>query len=282
MEENMTTRYLSLVLAGSLLLLGCNGRGDDDDNKDTSISGETGTPEEGGFAISGTAFDLMANAAADSSLYPDGLCVAVGDPTPAISGGEMETIATGTVNSDGSYTVPDIVTTSALGLLVVIYDCDGLGSVLASATGVSADDYDGLGDGDEIIDHTAYVVSADFRDGIDASLAAAGYTGNSIEVDGTFVGFVLDMSGNPIAGATVTASSGDVTTYYADADSTDGMFTTGASVNTATDAATNAMFIIPGAPISNYECEDGGVHSFESQLAGSQPGYAVFIAFYGE
>jgi hypothetical protein len=69
--------------------------------------------------------------------------------------------------------------------------------------------------------------------------------------------------------------------YYADTDTSDGLFTTGTTPNSATIAAARSLYFIPGAPIITYKADDGGAHTFTSRLAGSFPGWSVFVAFEG-
>ena len=53
----------------------------------------------------------------------------------------------------------------------------------------------------------------------------------------------------------------------------------GTSFNTTTSADGGGMFLIPAARITTYTCDDGGTHSWEGNLFGSLPEYAVFIEF---
>jgi hypothetical protein len=60
----------------------------------------------------------------------------------------------------------------------------------------------------------------------------------------------------------------------------DGLFTTqGVGVNTATDAAANGAFIVPGAPVYTYVVDDGGTHNWDSLLFGAVPGMVSFVQF---
>jgi hypothetical protein len=269
----MRLHLLSLLLLGSLSVVACNGRGEDtqapegdtdtdtDTDSDTDADTDTDT-DVNGFSVEGMAVNLMDGAAA-----AEGLCVHAADPTPAMAGGEIEVLATSLVGADGVYAVPGIETDSAVGLLMLVADCKDEGTVMPTATGISTDSYAGLGDGDAITDRVIYSIDATAQGMIAAGLAHAGYTGD-LSVEGALVGFVFDSTGAPVDGAVVTGPKG-FTTYYA----------AGQTFGTAgTVAAANAMFIIPGAPIYSYSCEADG-YDFDSILAGSQPGFAVIVAF---
>ena len=267
---------LFLSLATLVSLSGCSGR--DKDTADTDMDTDTNTTDTdtdtntgmGGFTLSGVAVDLSTGAAADGT----GLTVAVADPTPALAGGEMDMLATGTINADGTFTVPGVVTTSTVGLFVVI---TGTG-VMNSASGVAATSYTGLGDGDTLSGATAYVVTDALSAGVNGSISAVGGS-HDIVTEGVLFGFVLDSTGAPVAGATAgCAGCGTPDFYYADAVSADGLFSSSTGINTTTDPAARSMFVVPGAPIASYFADDGGVHDFPSQLGGSLPAFAAFIA----
>ena len=256
------------LLISSIFALGaCSG----DKSSDTSGTGtDSGTGGDDTsasavhFSVSGSAANLLTGAAAAADL-----CVAVADPTAAIGGGELEILGSSTVGADGSFEVDDITTTSSVGLLVLVQDCEGDAvTVLPTATGIPKDSYIDLVEGDVISDFTAYSIDGTSQTSIQASLESAGYTGD-LGTDGALVGFVFDSSGAPIDGATVAGASSS-TTYYA---ASDGSYNT-----TSTAADANAMFMIPAAPVYNYSATAMG-YTFTNVLAGSQPGFAVVIKF---
>jgi len=261
----MKLHLLTLGLLGLFSLAACDGRGTDSEppEGDTDTDTDTDTDLEG-FAVEGVAANLMDGAAA-----AEGLCVHASDPTPAMAGGEIEILASSTLGADGAYSVGGIETTSAVGLLMLVADCADEGTVMPTATGISADTYDGLGTGDVIADRLIYSIDAASQALMAGGLAAAGYAGD-LSVDGAMVGFVLGADGSPVDGATVTGPDGYPTYYFTGADFS----------GTGTVAAANAMFVIPAAPIYSYSAEADG-ETFDSLLAGSQPGFAVVVAFYG-
>jgi hypothetical protein len=276
----MLFRYSLVLLLGGLMATGCGT--EDDTDTDTDVDTDTDTDEEaGGFSIAGLGVDLATQAPVGA-----GLCVSVQDPTPAITGGEPLVLSASVTADDGSYLVENITTTSSLGILVVVSDCPEAteATVMPTATGIASSSYSDLEDGDVLEGQTSFSIDAALQAGVDGSLTAAGYTGDTIGTAGTFVGFVFDAAGAPLSGATVecTGTGCDgVNTYYQDGDAADGLFTTAGAVNESTDATQQSLFWIPGAPISNYEASHPD-NTFASQLAGSSPGTAVLIAFDAE
>ena len=269
----MQFRKFSLLVFMSLAVVACptdddDPVGDDDDDDD-----------DAGFMIQGTAVDFLAQ-----TPVAEGLCMELLDPTDVALGlaEEPELLTTTTVGADGAYTFTDVVTDSTTGLLQVVQDCDGDAStVLPTATGIAADDY---ADGEDLADYTALSIDAAFEAGIDGSLTAVGHTGDAIRDSGMMIGFTLDPStdpATPVGGVTVTCTFGDCgTTYYMDADSADGLFSTGLDVNASTDATAGAVYVVPAAPIANWAADDGGTNEWIDQLGGSQTGYAVIIPLY--
>lgn len=269
-----------VMLSGLMLGLFACTKADDTDTNDTDTSVDTDDTDTAaeGFSVSGTAIDLATQSSAAS-----GLCVDVVDPTAAMGGGELEVLASSTVGADGAYSVAGVQTTSSIGLFVMLHDCGTEGTVVPSATGIAAADYQSLADGGAITGKTAYSVSTTMAAGVNASMAALGYTGK-IEEEGAMFGFVRDSDETtPIGGATVTATG--ATVFYADSMTSaadGGLFASTSGVNTSTDASAGAMVVIPKAPIATYSVSDGGAHTFGSLLAGSQTGLITFVAWYAE
>ena len=266
------------VFLGSLSIgafaVAMTGCGKEDDSgasgDDTSTGGGT---EVVAFDIEGTAIDF-----ATQTPAAEGLCVYATDPTEALGGGDLIILSDSTVGAGGAFTLTGITTESAFGLLILVQDCANEGTVMPSATGVAAEDYAALGDGDLLGGRSAYVLSADFQAGIDQSVAAAGGSSDILS-EGALLGFVFDPSGVPVSGATVDCE-GCAPIYYADTESADGLFTNAKTgVNASTDALANGLWVVPGAPIASYTCDDGA-NTYEPLLIGSQPGIAVFVAFY--
>lgn len=234
-------------------------------------SDDTGIQE--GFAIAGSIKDFVT---LEPPENPEALCAYALDPTPVLSGGEPTEMAAATVCDNGDYEVGGITNPPSIGMFISIADCEGNEpSVMKSATGVDYDDVKDLGDGDTLENQTAYLVTLLLGESIDANLSE--FDGNAVET-GFMAGFLLDVSENPVSGGAV-ACGGCVDFYYMDSDFSDGLFMTAGERNASTDAEAGAIFVAPAAPIFTYAASDGGVHTWDSQLFGSLPGYASFLLF---
>lgn len=243
----------------------------------TADGGADGGGDGGGetidFTLSGTAIDL-----ATSTPAAEGLCVRAVNPDPAVTGGDPITMAEGTVGAGGAFSMSGVDAKPAFGILVSVLDCDTDVTVLTTATPVLPPLYADVEAGGEVSGLTAFSINAMYADGMDASLAAAGY-GNSIWKAGGLMGGVWDSTYAPIGGATVTGASGTV--YYQDGDARDGLFTTKGALNTSTIAPAGALFLIPEAPIGSYSASASG-YTFPSNTLGSTPGSIIFAPVIAE
>lgn len=260
----------NLLSASLLLSLGaCEGRGETTDTAATDDTGEavdTDTSDTAGtvtgFTASGTAVDFASRMPA-----AEGLSISFADPQPALAGGDLEILASSTVGTDGAFSIAGIEGSPALGAFLVVTGGDNM----PTATGVATSDYSALTDGDVLEGLTAYLVSTAFATGVNMSAAPLGYQGD-VTTDGLLLVVVRDASGNGAIGATVTNSQG-TPVYYVDQDPSDGLFTTGSTPNTSTDAT--GLVAVPAGVIDTYEATNG-VQS-GSQLGGTLPGLASFI-----
>lgn len=270
----------------ALLLAGCWGRG---------IGYEGGTPQDtsppessecgedldltAGINITGTAVDLQTGQ--PITLDDTGgtaLCAAAIDPAPAVTGGDPEYLIVSTLCEDGTYILAGMKEVPTIGVMVGIYDCSDGGTVMRTVTGIATESFDGMGAGDTLEGVTAWSVSADHAATMQKDLGGA--SAFDLREAGFLGGFVTDSAGAPVGGATVTCGScGDTPTYYLDDSPEDGLWGDGSSFNTTTKAAAGSMFMIPGARITTYTCDDGGAHNWDGELFGSLPEYAVFIEF---
>lgn len=269
----------------ALLLPGCWGRGieyeggqpQDTSPPETSECGED-LDLTAGINIRGTAVDLQTGqpiTRADTSA--DALCVAAIDPAPAVTGGDPEYLIVSTLCDDGSFALAGLEEVPSIGVMVGVYDCEGQGTVMRTVTGVATESFDGMGAGDTLEGVTAHSVSATYLATMQADL---GTTERDLGAEGFLAGFVTDASGAAVGGATVSCGScADRPTFYLDANSKDGLWGASGTFNTSTAADARGMFLIPAARITTYTCDDGGVHSWEGNLFGSLPEYAVFIEF---
>jgi len=254
---------------------GPEGDGEDDEPVPETVDcGDSDTGEApDGFAISGKIEDFATGLGPET---PELLCAYALDPTPVLSGGDAEVMAASLVCENGEYYVPGLKDPPSIGMFISIADCDeNSPTVMKSATGIDFDDLENLGDGDELTDQTAYLITLDYGTSIDDNFID--YAEDSV-VNGFMAGFVLDKAGNYVSGASLSCT-GCADFYYLDADESDGLFVTGSGRNTSTDADARAMFFAPAAPIYTYTAGDGGSHTWEPQLFGSLPGYASFLLF---
>jgi hypothetical protein len=237
--------------------------GCDEDDIDRSV----------GFSIEGSVYDIdLDSVPAD----PSALCAYVLDPIPVLSGGDPITVAATQVCDNGDYVITGLSDPASIGMFVSIDDCEGNpDTVMRSATGVDFDDMVDLRDGDSLTGFRAYLINNEFAGFIGTDLT--GFDGNVMET-GFMAGFARNIDDEPVGGAAL--ACGDCTSfYYLDTDWDDGLFATGGTLNTQTDANAMSMFVAPAAPIFTYEASDGGAHTWDPQLFGSLPGYASFLLF---
>jgi hypothetical protein len=250
---------------------------DSDTDADTDTDTDTDVEPEP-FNIEGTAIDLGSVLSTGAVPVADGLCVALIDPSPLITGGDAVTLSTIEIGAAGAFSFPDVVTDSVLGLLTTIDDCETAtgDTVYSSSTGIPAPD--GGFTGEDITGHTSFSIDANLLAGLAGSATAAGYA-TDLAADGFMFGFIQDATGAPVDGATVVCAAPACTVvFYMDAEPTDGLFTTGAAPNTAASAAAGSAFLVPAAGIGNWVADDGGGHTWPDQLNGSNPGSAVITA----
>ncbi|MCB9777653.1 MAG: hypothetical protein H6742_03740 [Alphaproteobacteria bacterium] len=276
---------LVLVAGAAALSTGCWGRGAEYEGGTPQDTAPVETSEcgedldlEAGINISGVALDLQTGqplTVDDSGGTP--LCVAAIDPAPAVTGGDPAYLIVSTLCDDGSFVLAGLEEVPSIGVMVGVYDCDSQGTVMRTVTGVATEDFDGLGAGDTLEGVTAWSVSADYLATMQTDL---GTTERDLGAEGFLAGFVTDSSGAAVGGASVTCGAcGDRPTFYLDGAPDDGLWGAGTSFNTTTSADGGGMFLIPAARITTYTCDDGGTHSWEGNLFGSLPEYAVFIEF---
>ncbi len=240
-----------------------------------------------GFSVSGLAYDPFSTTEHGTQGLPaaEGLCVYLADPTPALATGsaaDLDLLAGTATGTSGTFALEGVHTTSLVGLFLVVDDCDPeTDTVSTSITGVTLGDYLDLSDGDLLGDQIALVLDATILAAIEASLPYAGFAGSYLE-GGAMIGFALDAEGVPAHGATVVRADGEpADVYYADANPLDGLFSAGAAANTATDAYASAMFLIPGAPLTEWTVAHGEA-SFETVFFGTVPGVTTFFAINGQ
>ena len=262
-------RVITLALA-SVLVLGtaCN----DDETENTD---ETDVVEARLVSITGGTSELLSGANAQ------GLCAIAVDPADALDGKELNVLGQTTVGADGTYTITDVdVDKAPLAIFVVIQDCNNEGTAFPTGTGIAAETYASAQAGDSFTRSAVWISSATAT-GINNSFAAANSTATL--ADGAVMGLVYDSDGStPVAGATVDCQ-GDgcdaLEVFYADTDSTDGIFSTAGVRNTETSAT--GLVAIPSGPVANYGANADG-KTFSKSLFGSIEGLAAFTAWTAE
>ena len=84
-------------------------------------------------------------------------------------GGQPTFLQTATIGADGRFAILGVETTSTIGILMLIDDCEGSAdTVWTSGTGIAAEDYEDLGDADDVAgaylflasDLSAYITGA--------------------------------------------------------------------------------------------------------------------------
>lgn len=273
---NRITPTFALALS-ALVLAGCPAPDE---------TGETGTVEETGgetgdtgpaatFTMTGVIKDLATQAPVAA-----GLCVHAIDPTPVLEGGTTpDILGSTTTDANGAFSIADVITTPAYGMFVLAKDCGTEGTVMSTATGVPVEAYNDLAEG-STVDRTGFAVSMTMKAGMEGSIVAAGGAAVDLATSGPMLGFVFDSAGVPQSGATVSCMSCGSNFYYFDADSADGLFSTGTTKNASTAAAASAMFLIPTAPLEAYSVDGTDPMAWEDSLFGGLPGMATIAAFY--
>ena len=247
--ETIIMRNLITTMA-IISLAACGGK--DDETGDTSVvtddtsvvTDDTGTAVDASFSLSGNAIDMQMMAAVSS----EALCMTIADPTDAIAGGALIVLTETTIEAvTGAWATDLFETSSAVGLFMIVSDCDGTSTVVfPTATGFNS--YDDAGDGEDIGGLTAISINMMAAGGMDQSFAAAG-SSMTLSANGAMAGFVFDSMGIPVGGATVCGADCADTLYF-DTAMADGLFTTtGVGVNMETDATANGAFVVPGASV---------------------------------
>jgi hypothetical protein len=260
-------RSLPLVLAAACAT-GTMSIADDAVDSGTSEPGTDASPT-GGFELDAVVVDVLTGEVPSAAL-----CVDLVDPSPSFLGEAPLVLASAAVGAAGGVTFGGVATESVVGLVLAVDDCGAEQAVYPSWTTIPAEAYAGLGDGDPLSGQTAYVVSATTLAALQASAEAAG-SRVDLAASGWLVGFVVDASGAPLDGATVSCA-GCERTWYLDGDGDDGLFTAGGLPNTATRAAAGGAYVVPAAPVGAFLlADDGGAHAFAPQRGGASAGVAA-------
>lgn len=249
-------------------------------------------------------YNITASVVDASNLKPiiEPLCGELLEITAVVldpENGEFTVLASAT-SSKGEITFSDIDVKPDVPMLINLNDCKGKDAPktpivgISSNTGVLPASYKDAKNG-ETVSATAFVVTPTFLGGLQASLVAAGDTTTDLSKSGWLHGLALAADGSsPVAGVTVTCKGCDdkktkevdFPTYYMDAVSADGLFTTASKTGLDVNASTQAgvgVWVVPSAPVSNYSATDTNAKlTFPSQLGGSFPGSVIVTAFVAE
>ncbi len=227
---------------------------------------------EEGFSVQGITWNF-----GDYNWAEAGLCMSIAEPDAVLLGGEPVIKGVSTIQTAGAFSVSGVTSQSVLGLYMVAHDCDGVGDVVPTATGIPPFEYEDLVDGDALNSRLALVIDREFAGLMDDELGED----HSVETIGGMFGLVKNANGQYIDGATIICESDECPDiYYFDSDHSDGMFSTNGMLNTSTDASAESAFISPAAPIQNYLAEADGLN-FRAEYFGSSPGMITMILFVG-
>jgi len=276
-------------LASLSLVTACWGRGTKYGADTAPAGGDGGVVTECGdesqydvgWRIEGTAYFQDPDASALDSGGGSALankCITAIDPTPALAGSPPKILASSAICDDGSFVIAGIEENPAIGTFVVVDDCEGdPDDLMTSATGISGAFIEDLGDGDVLADVGARVVTNEYRTTILDQLKSAGYDGVEDETFQFLGGRLISDAGAPLDQHTINCGACSYPPSYADADPSDGLYTTGGAANTATSADADGFFMVPMAAIGTYTCTDASGTDLTTSTYGSLPGYGVFI-----
>ena len=160
-------------------------------------------------------------------------------------------------------------------MIISIADCDASApTVMKSATGVDFDDVKDLGDGDVFEDKTAYLVTLEYGQEVDANLQD--YDGDAVS-DEVLAGFVMDLDYDYVSGHHSHAQGVPTST-------TSTMIRpTGCSTPQASETPRPTPRFAPSSwhPVrpSSPTRRTMAARTHGPQLFGSLPGYASFLLF---
>lgn len=249
------------------------------DGKDaaTDSGGDSAGGDSGAAEVQYTINGLAITFGPDQTPAAEGLCVEAVDPSQVLEGGDAEVVGQTTVGAGGAYTLSDLPLRDQP-TVVVIRDCEGAASTVypTGSPVLLPAELQGLTDGDVLDGVRSVSLTNTTLAAFEAGLALAGYTGD-LAADGFALGAVWTADEAPISGAQL--GCGGCGVYYADADPSDGPFTTGGVTNTATSGP--ALWLIPAAPLVEYSVTAEG-YSFPKVTFAAPPGGAFFALLTGQ
>jgi hypothetical protein len=242
------------------------------------LKGDASPIPQAGFSVAGVAWNY-----GQFDWAKEGRCIHVTDPTPVLYGGLPLVLSSAKIAAGGAFRVNNVETVAEWGLFLTVDDCDESSTGVRTATGVGYSHYENLGPGDTLGNQLVLIVDDATVSKFDEDLRLIGYTGDPLTTTGAIMGFVVGEEGDPLGGATVfckDSPSGCAPVYYMDTDSSDGLFGSGSVPNNATEAAAEALFLIPNAPVANYSATLAEF-SFASILFGHTESVISVLQFVG-
>jgi hypothetical protein len=222
------------------------------------------------ITIFGTVIDL-----ATKTPAPEGLCVAILDPSNGTTVDTIRTLAETTVDASGSFFIDNVPIASEVGLFSSVSNCgsEGEETVYTSRTSISPVTYQSLKSGDAL-EIKPLSISIELLQILEESLVTAGETAPASE-NGFMIAWIRDKDGTNLPGATL-ACDGCGTPYYFDQDASDGLFTSASSLNSVTDEGGRVLLL--GPPNATYTATADGF-SFEPTVNGGTEGIATCTEF---
>jgi hypothetical protein len=245
---------------------------------DSRTDSETGLGPEG-ISVEGIAWNY-----GSFDWAEEGKCIHVTDPSPILYGAPPSILASSTIAAGGAFQVKNVTTDSELGLFTTVGDCDESSGATRTANGIGVDAYVSLEDGEMLGERLVLVIDEATAAEFDESLQSVGYTGEALATTGAILGFVVDSNGGFLDGATIECENtfgGDCpAVYYLDGDSTDGLFGSGSTPNTATLGAADALFLIPDSILAYYVAAHAD-YTFSRELFGNPDRTIAILTFVG-
>ena len=276
---------LSAALA-ALVLVACSGTpaGNDGGNPDSG-TGEVILKVTGTAAVLPLAAAFLADAGL-SNAGVAGLTLRIEEPLKVALGDPLGVFGSQTLDANGAFSVSNISSELVnLGVAAGIRDdsVDGGSSsrVVRSATVLYDVALEGQKPQGDILNGKAFAIPTPFHDKLNAAIGAAairnitGANGQStLQTAGWVLGRVVDGSGNPVAGATITASpaSYGAQFFYPSADLS--------GVGAATSSNGLFVFVHSGGQVATFRISVAGNTNYKQRNLGADKDSCVVLTYY--
>jgi len=236
-------------------------------------------PDSGeGFTVSGVAWDI-----GKFDWAAEGLCLSAVDPLAFWLDQPLTPLSSSTIAGAGAFTLPNIQTSSSVGVFFYTEDCNGLDNIVPTTAGILAEEYQGLEAGAQIGNAFALAFDRDYVQSLDESIALLGDSGISIEERGAIFVVITTDTWEFVGDAVIRCPGGvecaDV--FYLDADPSDGHFGSGSLANTQSTGAMDMGVFIIGSPLTEFDIEHPTM-TFPSLSMASRPGTITAMRFTAE